>query len=112
MTVTEMTPRSLARDPRTQFGRTVTDLLDEDFSTALVWAEISGRFFADAVRRHPDRVVNVGIREQLLVNVGAGLALTGLRPGRLRPPRGPSSPRRTPAGLPWPPARRRRRPDA
>jgi transketolase len=80
MTVTEMTPRTLARDPRTQFGRTVTDLLDEDFSTALVWAEISGRFFADAIRRHPDRVVNVGIREQLLVNVGAGFALTGMRP--------------------------------
>lgn len=71
---------TLTRDPRTQFGRTATDLLDEDLSTALVWAEISGRFFGGATRRHPDRVVNVGIREQLLVNVGAGLALTGLRP--------------------------------
>jgi transketolase len=71
---------TLSRDPRTQFARTVTDVLDGDPSTALVWAEISGRFFGDAVRRHPDRVVNVGIREQLLVNVGAGLALTGLRP--------------------------------
>jgi len=80
MTVTEMTNRVLARDPRTQFGSTVTALLDEDFSTALVWAEISGRFFDDAIRRHPDRVVNVGIREQLLVNVGAGFALTGMRP--------------------------------
>jgi len=71
---------TLTLDPRTQFGRTATDLLDEDMSTALVWAEISGRFFGAAARRHPDRVVNVGIREQLLVNVGAGLALTGLRP--------------------------------
>ena len=71
---------TLTRDPRAQFARTATDLLDEDLSTALVWAEISGRFFDDAVRRHPDRVVNVGIREQLLVNVGAGMALTGMRP--------------------------------
>ena len=68
------------RDPRTQFARTATDLLDEDLSTALVWAEISARFFGDAVRRHPDRALNVGIREQLLVNVGAGMALTGMRP--------------------------------
>jgi transketolase len=71
---------ALVRDPRTQFGRTVTDLLDEDLSTALVYAEISARFFVAAERRHPDRVVNVGIREQLMVNVAAGMALTGLRP--------------------------------
>ena len=68
-----MTVLSLSRDPRTQFGRTVTDLLDDDLSSALVYAEISGRFFTEAERRFPERVVNVGIREQLLVNVGAGL---------------------------------------
>ena len=79
MTATVTRPQ-LVSDPRTQFGLTVTSLLDEDLSTALVWAEISGRFFGPAVRRHPDRVVNVGIREQLLVNVGAGFALTGMRP--------------------------------
>lgn len=72
--------KTVVRDPRTQFARTVTDVLGEDLSTALVYAEISARFFGDAVRTHPDRVVNVGIREQLLVNVGAGMALTGLRP--------------------------------
>jgi transketolase len=71
---------TLVRDPRAQFGRTVTDLLDQDLSTALVFAEISARFFIDAIDRHPDRVVNVGIREQLMVNVGAGMALTGMRP--------------------------------
>ncbi len=42
---------SLLRDPRAQFGRTVTDLLDEDLSTALVWAEISARYFDE--RRTP-----------------------------------------------------------
>src|SRR4051794_7734728 len=72
--------RTLLRDPRMQFGRTVSDLLDEDPSTALVYAEISARFFPEAERRYPERVINVGIREQLLVNVGAGMALTGLRP--------------------------------
>jgi transketolase len=75
-----MSTSALVHDPRTQFARTATDLLEEDLSTVLVYAEISGRFFGNAIRRHPDRVVNVGIREQLLVNVGAGLALTGLRP--------------------------------
>lgn len=75
-----MTVLSLSRDPRTQFGRTVTDLLDDDLSAALVYAEISARFFPEAERRFPERVVNVGIREQLLVNVGAGFALTGMRP--------------------------------
>jgi transketolase len=30
--------------------------------------------------RHPARVLNVGIREQLMVSVGGGLALAGMRP--------------------------------
>jgi transketolase len=80
MTLTATDHRIVSRDPRTQFARTVTHLLEEDLSTALVYAEISARFFGQAIRRHPERVVNVGIREQLLVNVGAGLALTGMRP--------------------------------
>jgi transketolase len=67
-------------DSRVQFARTGSDLVDTDDSVALVYAEISGQFFGDVERRHPDRVVNVGIREQLLVNVGAGMALTGMRP--------------------------------
>ena len=67
-------------NPRIQFARTAADLVDTDLSVALVYAEISGQFFGAVEARHPDRVVNVGIREPLLVNVGAGLALTGMRP--------------------------------
>ena len=70
----------MRRDTRTTFAATVSDLVEEDLSVALVYAEISGQFFGDVERRHPERVVNVGIREQLLVNVGAGMALTGMRP--------------------------------
>jgi len=67
-------------DTREQFARTAVDLVRTDDSVALVYAEISGQYFGHVEREHPDRVVNVGIREQLLVNVGAGLALTGMRP--------------------------------
>jgi transketolase len=68
------------RSPRETFARTAAALVEEDLSVALVYAEISGQYFHEVERRHPERVVNVGIREQLLVNVGAGMALTGLRP--------------------------------
>ena len=67
-------------DPRATFAATAADLVAEDLSVALVYAEISGQYFRDVGLDHPDRVINVGIREQLLVNVGAGLALSGMRP--------------------------------
>jgi transketolase len=76
----EALDRPRVADPRQRFARVASDLVEEDLSVALVYAEISGQFFGDVETRHPDRVVNVGIREQLLVDVGAGLALSGLRP--------------------------------
>lgn len=65
---------------RETFIRATTALLDDDPRTAVVLADISVDGFAPAARRHPDRVVNVGIREQLMLGVAGGLALTGLRP--------------------------------
>ena len=65
---------------RDTFIATTTALLDEDPRTALVLADISAAQFRPAMRRHPDRVINVGIREGLMAGVGGGLALTGLRP--------------------------------
>ncbi|MFI1203889.1 transketolase (plasmid) [Streptomyces sp. BHT-5-2] len=65
---------------RERFAAVGSRLLDEDPRLAVVLADIGLDGFAEAARRHPERVVNVGIREQLLVGVGGGLALTGLRP--------------------------------
>jgi transketolase len=65
---------------RETFVATVTALLDEDPRTAVVLADITAADFIPAMRQHPDRVVNVGIREQLMASVAGGLALTGLRP--------------------------------
>jgi transketolase len=67
-------------DMRAAFASTATALLDEDPLAAVVLAEISADLFAKAAARHPERVLNVGIREQLMVSVGGGLALAGLRP--------------------------------
>ena len=67
-------------DMRTVFASSASSLLDEDPLAAVVLAEISAELFAKAAARHPDRVLNVGIREQLMVSVGGGLALAGLRP--------------------------------
>jgi transketolase len=67
-------------DMRTAFAAEASELLEEDPLTAVVLAEISADLFAKAAARHPDRVLNVGIREQLMVSVGGGLALAGMRP--------------------------------
>ena len=65
---------------RERFVRTATALLDEDPRVVVVLAEISARSFAPAAARHPERVLNLGIREQLMIGVAGGMALTGLRP--------------------------------
>ncbi|MGA5351435.1 transketolase family protein [Streptomyces thermodiastaticus] len=65
---------------RDRLAPTLTRLLQEDPRVAVVLAEIGKDGFADALRQYPDQVINVGIREQLLVGAAAGMALTGLRP--------------------------------
>jgi transketolase len=65
---------------RERFADVTSELLDSDPRLAVVLADISADLFAPARQRHPDRVINLGIREQLLVSVAGGLALTGLRP--------------------------------
>lgn len=65
---------------RTRFAEATTALLDDDPRLALVLADISAERFQDAAARHPERVVNVGIREQLMIDVAGGMAMNGMRP--------------------------------
>ncbi len=67
-------------DMRTVFAETTARLVEEDPRVAVVLAEISADMFGKAGARHPDRVLNVGIREQLMISVGGGLALAGMKP--------------------------------
>ncbi len=75
-----MTATATADTMRDRFARVTTALLDDDPRLAVVLAEIGVSGLARAMRRHPDRVINVGIREQLMISVASGLALSGLRP--------------------------------
>ncbi len=65
---------------RERFAAVTTGLLDTDPRLAVVLADSSADRFAAARQRHPGRVINLGIREQLLVSVAGGLSLAGLRP--------------------------------
>jgi len=65
---------------RERFYATATELVDVDERLAVVLADIGASGMSQALRAHPDRVINVGIREQLMIGVASGLALTGFRP--------------------------------
>ena len=67
---------------RDRFANVSGELLDKRDDLAVVLADISLASFMEAgVReRHPKRVLNVGIREQLLIGFAAGLAMEGFRP--------------------------------
>jgi transketolase len=61
---------------RKRFYERATHALYEDARAAVVLAEIG----ASELPRHHERLFNVGIREQLMIGVAAGLAFEGLRP--------------------------------
>src|SRR5437764_10518100 len=65
---------------REAFGRLLTEAMDTDPRLVAVLADISYDMLRPAAARHPDRVINVGIREQLMISLAGGLALAGLRP--------------------------------
>jgi transketolase len=71
-----------AESMRERFTRVTAQALDGDPRLAVVLADIGVDGFeqAGASQRHPQRVINVGIREQLMIGVAGGLAQEGMRP--------------------------------
>jgi transketolase len=67
-------------DMRTAFAEIAEDILTDDPLAAVVLADISAALFDDAMVRFPGRLINIGIRESLMISVGGGLALTGMHP--------------------------------
>jgi transketolase len=62
------------------FVRTMASALDTDPRVAVVLADIDTQFFEEAQQKHPDRVINVGTRGQLMIGVAGRLARCGARP--------------------------------
>ena len=94
---------------RERFSAVTSALLDEDPRLAVVLADISADSFGRPRRRHPDRVINVGIREQLLISVDrrAGPGRAAADRAHVRQLPGRAALRADQAG-PQPPGRRRR----
>lgn len=65
---------------RETFAATATGLHADDPRVAIVLADISTQLFREARRHDPLRVVNVGIAEQTMVGVAAGVAMEGFHP--------------------------------
>jgi transketolase len=79
--MTTVTSPAQTEDIRARFYRLLPALLAEDPRRVAVFAEVGvGYLDQDAVAPVAERVVNVGIREQLVIGVAGGLALTGMRP--------------------------------
>jgi transketolase len=65
---------------RERFVEVSTELLGTNDRLAVVTADLSAALFDQARCQYPDRVINLGIREQLLISVAGGLSLAGVRP--------------------------------
>ena len=65
---------------RDRFYSVTEELLATNECAALVLADIGAARLRTALDRYPGRATNVGIREQAMVGVAAGLAMEGFRP--------------------------------
>ena len=65
---------------RRQFKNTVMDLVAKDDSIVMILGDVSVYLFRDYAERYSNRFFNMGICENTLIAVGAGLAARGLTP--------------------------------
>ena len=62
---------------RRRFGRVLAKLSDMDQRIYVISGDIGYRVFDEFRERHPDRFINIGICEQSMIGVSAGMALEG-----------------------------------
>jgi len=65
---------------RRSFGKIITELADRDEKIYVLVGDIGYRVFDEFREKYPDRFINMGICEQSMIGVSAGMALEGLNP--------------------------------
>ncbi len=65
---------------RKEFGKTMVELAEKDKKIILITGDIGYGVFDEFRAKFPDRFFNVGIREQSMIGIVAGMALEGLKP--------------------------------
>lgn len=74
------TGRTLLTSLRPQFANTVSNLGDVDSKLFIIVGDISHGLLADFRNKHPNRYRNIGICEQAMLGVAAGLNYMGFNP--------------------------------
>ncbi len=65
---------------RKQFPKTVLELMDKDERIVVLLGDIGIFAFQDVFKKYPTRCYNIGILEQTMVGMAAGLAMAGFIP--------------------------------
>ena len=65
---------------RNEFGKTICELAEKDSAVLLITGDIGYGIFDEYRKRFKDRFLNLGICEQSMIGVAAGMALEGLKP--------------------------------
>ena len=65
---------------RRRFGKVITELAGQDKNIVVIVGDIGYRVFDEFRDTYPERFVNIGICEQSMIGVCAGMALEGLKP--------------------------------
>jgi len=65
---------------RREFGKTICEIAENDDKIILITGDIGYGIFEEYKKRFQNRFLNLGICEQSMISVAAGLALEGLKP--------------------------------
>lgn len=65
---------------RKQFGKTITELAEKDDKIVLLIGDFGYSIIDEFKSKFPERFFNMGICEQSMISIAAGMAMEGLKP--------------------------------